>query len=88
MRSLCLVRQVFRQKIGLELDQYLFEEVFYPLLISGKSFPPGVNPRVSYEVHVAIRQSLLRVCLLYDQHPRLDLVWRIRILMSCREESV
>ena len=84
----CLVQQLFRQKIGIEMDPYLFEKVFYPLLISGKPFPPGVNPWISYGVYVTIWQSFLRVCLWYEQHPRIDLIWKIRQLMSCEEESV
>jgi len=30
----CLVQQLFRQKIGKELDQYLFDDVLFPLLRS------------------------------------------------------
>mgnify|MGYP006138643601 CR=1 FL=1 len=84
----CLVQQLFRQKIGIGLDPSLVKEVFIPLLISGKPYPPGVNPRISYGVHVAIWQSLLRVSLLYDLHPRQDLIRKILFLMTCREESV
>jgi hypothetical protein len=87
MRSLCLVRQLFRQKVGIELDQYLFEEVFYPFLISGKPFPPGINPRITYGVYITVWQSLLRICWNYDQHPRIDLTWRIRQFMNCKEDS-
>jgi hypothetical protein len=82
----CLVRQLFRQKIGLEMDEDLFQMIFYPFLISGKSYPPGINPRISYGVYATVWQSLLRVCLWYEQHPRIDLVWRIRQFMSCEEE--
>jgi hypothetical protein len=35
----CLVQQVFRQKIGLELDINLFDEVLFPLLRKEKHFP-------------------------------------------------
>ena len=84
----CLVQQLFRQKIGQELDPSLVKEVFLPLLISGKPYPPGVNPRISYGVHVAIWQSLLMVSLVYDLHPRQDLIRKIRSLMTCREETV
>jgi hypothetical protein len=35
----CLVSQLFRQKIGLELDQSLFDEVLFPLLRKEKHLP-------------------------------------------------
>ena len=37
--SPCLVQQLFRQKVGLELDPGLIDEVFFPLLRSRKHGP-------------------------------------------------
>jgi hypothetical protein len=37
--SPCLIQQLFRQKIGVELDQSLFEEVLFPLLRKEKHLP-------------------------------------------------
>jgi hypothetical protein len=37
--SPCLVQQLFRQKIGKGLDQYLIDEVLFPMLRSRKDLP-------------------------------------------------
>jgi hypothetical protein len=37
--SPCLVQQLFRQKIGIELDQSLIDEVLFPMLRSRKDYP-------------------------------------------------
>jgi hypothetical protein len=37
--SPCLVQQLFRQKIGLDLDQSLVDEVLFPMLRSRKDLP-------------------------------------------------
>jgi hypothetical protein len=37
--SPCLVQQLFRQKIGKELDQGLIDEFFFPMLRSRKEYP-------------------------------------------------
>ena len=49
--------------------------------------PPGINPRISYEVYVAVYQNFLEVCLKYTQHPREDLIYTILRFMSCEEEE-
>ena len=49
--------------------------------------PPGINPRISHEVYVAIYQNFLKVCLQYTQHPREDLIFTILKFMSCEEEE-
>ena len=37
--SPCLMRQIFRQKIGIEMDQELFEVVMFPLLLKQRHLP-------------------------------------------------
>ena len=37
--SPCLVQQLFRQKIGVELDQGIVDEVLFPMLRSRKDLP-------------------------------------------------
>mgnify|MGYP003682244103 CR=1 FL=1 len=49
--------------------------------------PPGINPRLSYEVYVAIYQNFLEVCLQYTQHPRKDLIHTFLKFMTCEEEE-
>ena len=38
----CLARQLFRQKIGLELDQHLVDDVLFPILRQRKHPPKGL----------------------------------------------
>ena len=45
--SACLVQQLFRQKVGRELDQGLIDEVLFPLLFKRKYLP--------YSLHLDIR---------------------------------
>jgi hypothetical protein len=49
--------------------------------------PPGINPRISHEVYLAIYQNFLKVCLQYTQHPREDLIYTMLKFMSCEEEE-
>jgi hypothetical protein len=49
-------------------------------------FPPGINPKISYELYTAITQNFVESCLMHSQHPRDNMVDFMKF-MSCKEHD-